>query len=148
MSPDRFTVRQLSRHLIDREGASGETPEARAAAVYSACERVYHELSRWVGTHGSLVLFTRALAEARSEHPMLATLSVRTRSEPVLDGVPESIQTHGAAATADALESLLVTLIGLLGRLIGDDMVMRLLDRSVQHDTQEDERLEGGRTTR
>jgi hypothetical protein len=53
---------------------------------------------------------------------------VRSEPEPGLEGVPELIRTHGAAATAGALESLLLTLLGLLGRLIGDDMVMRLVE--------------------
>jgi hypothetical protein len=69
----------------------------------------------------------RALAEARSEHPLLAGISIHA-SDPALDGLPDSIQTHGAAATAAALESLLVTLLGLLGRLIGDDMVATLVE--------------------
>jgi hypothetical protein len=38
---------------------------------------------------------------------------------------------HGDAATAEALESMLVRLIELLGRLIGDDMAMKLIQRSL-----------------
>jgi hypothetical protein len=38
---------------------------------------------------------------------------------------------HGDAATAEALESMLVRLVELLGRLIGDDMAMKLIERSL-----------------
>ena len=38
---------------------------------------------------------------------------------------------HGDAATAEALESMLVHLVELLGRLIGDDMATKLIERSV-----------------
>jgi hypothetical protein len=38
---------------------------------------------------------------------------------------------HGDAATAQALESMLVHLVELLGRLIGDDMATRLIERSM-----------------
>lgn len=144
MTADRPAVQQLTRRLIDRE-APGDTPAKQAAAVHSACERVAHDLSRWVGTHGCEVLFTRALTESRTEHPVLATIRVRSELEPGLDGVPESIQANGAAETATALESLLVTLFELLGRLIGDDMVMRLLGRGVQENPQSDDTIQGRR---
>ena len=38
---------------------------------------------------------------------------------------------HGDAATAEALEAMLVHLVELLGRLIGDDMATKLIERSV-----------------
>jgi hypothetical protein len=76
-------------------------------------------------------MFTRALAEARTEYPALAQIQLRARSEPYIDGVPETIMAHGDAATAEALESILVHLIQLLGRLIGDDMATTLIERSV-----------------
>jgi hypothetical protein len=37
----------------------------------------------------------------------------------------------GDAATAEALESMLARLVELLGRLIGDDMAMKLIERSL-----------------
>lgn len=48
-----------------------------------------------------------------------------------MGGVPETITAHGDAATAEALESMLVHLVELLGRLIGDDMATKLIERSV-----------------
>ena len=39
---------------------------------------------------------------------------------------------YGDAASAEALESMLVHLIELLGRLIGDDMADKLIERSFE----------------
>jgi hypothetical protein len=41
---------------------------------------------------------------------------------------------NGDAATAEALESMLARLVELLGRLIGDDMAMKLIERSLVSD--------------
>jgi hypothetical protein len=145
MAPVTPTVQQMTSRLIAREPGSRDTPDATVAAAQAACERLNRELSRWVGANGSLALFTRALAEARAAHPVLAAIRVRTRSQASLEGVPETIQKHGAAATADGLTSLLATLLELLGRLIGDDMVMRLVEQGNQNDMQDGERLGGRR---
>jgi len=124
-------ARELARRVINArrsQQATGDTP-ARAAAA--AGDRLYRELSRWVGPDGCHALFTRALAQARTEYPALAQIQLRARSEPYIDGVAETIMAHGDATTAEALESMLVRLVELLGRLIGDDMAMKLIERSL-----------------
>ena len=145
MESETPTLQQLTSRLIAREEGTRDTPDALVGAAQAACERLNRELSRWVGANGSLALFTRALAEARAQHPVLAEVRIRTRSAASLEGVPETVQKHGAAATADGLTSLLVTLLELLGRLIGDDMVMRLVEQGNQNDSRNGERLGGRR---
>jgi len=73
----------------------------------------------------------RALAQAQLEYPALAQIQLHARSEPYIDGIAETIMAHGDPATAEALESMLVRLVELLGRLIGDDMASKLIDRSL-----------------
>jgi hypothetical protein len=124
-------ARQLVSRLIavrksDRSG--GDSP-ARAAAA--ACDQLYRELSRWVGSDGCHALFTRALAQARIEHAALEQIQLRARAEPYVEGVAETIMASGEATTAEALESMLVRLVELLGRLIGDDMATKLIERSL-----------------
>jgi hypothetical protein len=130
-SEDQRPARQVARRMIDNqrsERANGHTP-ARAAAA--ACDNLYRELSRWVGPDGCHALFTRALAETRTEYPAaLVQIQLRARSEPYIDGVAETIMAHGDPVTAEALESMLVRLVELLGRLIGDDMAMKLIEQS------------------
>jgi len=131
LSRDQSAERQIARRLIEghrSERAEGHT-SARAAAA--ACDQLYRELSRWVGPDGCHALFTRALAQARTEYPALGQIQLRARSEPYIDGVAETIMAHGDPATAEGLEAMLVHLIELLGRLIGDDMAMKLIERSL-----------------
>ena len=123
--------REIARRLIDsrRQERTGADPAARAAA--SACEHLYRELSRWVGVDGCHALFTRALSHARIEHPALTPIQLNAGSELYIDGLAATIIACGDAGTADALESMLVRLLELLERLIGEDMAAKLIDRSL-----------------
>lgn len=131
LSPDEPLARQLARRLIGARPTERAGTETAARAAAAACDHLYQALSRWVGSDGCHALFTRALAEARTEYPALAQIQLRARSQPYIDGVPETIMARGDAATAEALESTLVHLVELLGRLIGDDMATKLIERSV-----------------
>jgi len=62
---------------------------------------------------------------------VLEQIKLRPLSQPYLDGVPETIMASGDGETADALESMLVHLIELLVRLVGDDMATKLVERSI-----------------
>lgn len=128
MSPETPTARELARRLVEREATGADTPDALLAAVHGACERLCLELTRWVGADGRDALFTRALSQARTEHLALASIHLHSGSDPCLEGVAESLQAHGVAAAAEGLESMLMTLIELLGRLIGSDMAQRLVE--------------------
>lgn len=131
LSQSQQAPRQIARRLIDSrrsERAGGDTA-ARAAAA--ACNHLYWDLSRWVGRDGCHALFTRALAQARTDYPALEELQLRPQSEPYVEGIAEIIMAHGDAETSEALESMLIRLVELLGRLIGDDMGMKLIERSL-----------------
>ena len=131
MSPELTSAEQLARRLIERRqpqpGEAGD--EARAAAA--VCNHLYRGLSRWVGADGCNALFARALAEARAGHPALMQIQLRARSDPYVDGVAETIIAHGEAATGEGLEAMLVRLIALLDRLVGNEMAMKLIEQSV-----------------
>jgi hypothetical protein len=145
LSRNEPPAQQIARRLIKShrsERAEGQTP-ARAAAA--ACDQLYRELSRWVGPDGCHALFTRALAQARTEYPALGQIQLRARSEPYIDGVAETIMAHGDPATAEGLEAMLIHLIELLGRLIGDDMAMKLIERSLAASDRGDPTSDGRR---
>lgn len=120
-------ARQIAHRLISRHRARQAGNDAAARAAAAACDEVYLELSRWVGPHGCEALFRRALAQARSEHPGLEEIRLGGGSDPRLEGVSESVEAHGDAITGEAIEAMLVALIELLARLIGYDMVTRLV---------------------
>ncbi|MEO7822180.1 MAG: hypothetical protein ABIS15_01130 [Gemmatimonadaceae bacterium] len=76
-------------------------------------------------------MFARAISEVRTDHPALAQIQLRPRSDPYVEGVAESIMARGDKATEAALESTVVILVDLLRRLIGNDMAMKLIERSL-----------------
>lgn len=122
----------MTRRLINDRGSEPSSGVTPAHAAASASDHLYHELSHWVGADGCHALFTRALAQARGEHAALGHIQLRARSKPYVDGVAAAITASGDAATAEAVESMLVRLVELLGRLIGDDMATKLIERSLR----------------
>ena len=131
LSRDQPPARRIARRLINSRPPERAGGDSAARTATAACNQLYRELSRWVGPDGCHALFTRARAQARTEYPALGEIQLRTRSEPYVDGVAETIMAHGDAATAEALESMLVRLVELLGRLIGDDMAMKLIEQGL-----------------
>lgn len=139
MPTEAVSARELTRRLVARAAAQSDTPDGAAHAVHAACERTYRKLTRSLGQSGSHALLTRALAQARIEHPLLGDIRIGAQSEPGLGGVPGIVQAHGAPAVAAGLEAVLETLLGLLGRLIGDDVMTQLVERSTPLGTHDDQ---------
>ncbi len=133
MTPSRSEspAQAIVRRLIESRRSKRVADDTPARAAAAGAGHLYSELSRWVGPDGCHALFTRALAQARTEYPALEQIELHARSEPYVDGAAETIMAHGDAATAEALEAMLVRLVELLGRLIGDDMAMKLIERSL-----------------
>jgi hypothetical protein len=131
VSSEQPSAQQIARRLIDSRRPEPGEANSEARPVAAACNHLYRGLSRWVGPDGCHALFARALAEARTEHPALMQIQLRARSEPYVDGVAETIMAHGETATAEGLESMLVRVIALLERLIGDEMAMKLIEQSL-----------------
>jgi hypothetical protein len=121
---------EIVRRLISSRPPHTKRGDTAARAAAAACDNLYRELSRWVGPDGCHALFTRALAETRPEYPALEKIRLHPRSEPYIDGIADSIMAYGDPETATALESVLLRLVELLGRLIGDDMAGKLIDRT------------------
>jgi hypothetical protein len=121
-------AREIVRRLIDSHGA--ERTDGDTSVRAAAGDHLYRELSRWVGPDGCHALFTRALQEARREFAPLGQIQFRAGSEPYIGGVAETVAAYGDTAAAKALESVLIRLVELLGRLIGDDMATKLIERS------------------
>lgn len=129
---------ELARRLIAREASESDLANNPAAAAQGACERVYRGLSLWLGGNGANALFMRALAQARSAHPAVREISLHAKAER-LDGVTETIQTHGANAAAAGLEAVLTGVLELLGRLLGADIATRLVEQTTPDDDRDDE---------
>ena len=114
-----------------------------AAATERVFGRVSANLSRWFGVDGTDALFARALTRAKADNPALATVRYSRQSGIAVEGLSESAHIHGPGAVADAAAAILTALIELLGRLIGPDMAMRLVEQSVRVDAPEKARVPG-----
>jgi hypothetical protein len=101
-------------------------PEEVVAAADLLCARLRTELGRWVGADAYRVLLDRALGLARVEHAALRHLSCLGDDKAA---TTNAVQTHGTAEVRDAILTLLTALIELLGRVIGDEMAVHLVEQ-------------------
>jgi len=115
--------------LIAHERRNGGSASSKADPVVRALSRAVAELSRWVGANGCRALLTRALANAAREHRALAGVQVTNHPAATLAGVKESIAAHGDDVVATSLTTTLEQLFELLGRVIGDDLTLKLAEQ-------------------
>lgn len=120
--------RTLARRVIDAGRTNSTAGDGAAGAAAAACGYLYNELSRWIGSDGCHALFTRALADSRKESQPLQSVELRARAVPYVQGIETAVAAHGDAETAAGVEVLLIRLVELLGRLIGDDMAIKLIE--------------------
>jgi hypothetical protein len=121
--------------LIAHEMRDGDSAVAGVRPVMGALQLTIGVLSRWVGPDGCRALLTRALNRAGQDHPALAKVRVVINSAPALHGVDESVETNGPSAVAEGLTSTLVQLFALLGRVMGDDLTLKLATQITAGDT-------------
>lgn len=110
--------------------ASEATPGAPMAdRVANACERLTVHLSRLVGLTGIHTLFHRSLVLSSAKFPWLVD-STGGKSGPgdnPFEALRVRLAPQDEAAVVEAFVFVLSTFVGLLGRLIGEELVWRLL---------------------
>lgn len=131
MTPQSPAAQEMARRLLARERSAAGDPAMTAAALQRACVRVSANLRDAVGDDGRDALLARALARAESGHPVLKDIRRLNNGAVHLDGVVASVEAHGVAPVTAAIEALLAALLEVLGRLIGEDMAMKLLDHDL-----------------
>jgi hypothetical protein len=132
MAIETPTPRDLAARLMAHARRDGRgSASGGADAAVAAFDGLAAQLCRWLGAGGSHALLTRALTQARTEHPVLAELGVVSGSQPRLDRVAESVKAHGEKKVGAGLEATLVALLELVGRLIGDDLSLKLAELSM-----------------
>jgi hypothetical protein len=116
----------VSHLLWSRVAGNASESQEVAEAAERMCTQLRLELGRWIGAMGYRALLDRALGLARAEHPALGGLSCHGEEEPV---VAAAVRAHGAEEVASGMMAVVAGLIDLLGRLIGEDMALRLVDQ-------------------
>jgi hypothetical protein len=121
---------QIARRLLASEATpgSGRKPTIDAATLQRAVQRVSENLRDVMGEDGSSALLARALSQTERAHPALQSIRRLNGGSIHLDGVIAGVEAHDVAELTAAVEALLAALIDILGRLIGEDMAIRLID--------------------
>ncbi len=115
-----------ARQLLASEGNVGAPMADRVAR---ACERATVHLARLVGLTGVHTLFHRSLVLSSATYPWLVdgTAGRSGSGENPFESLRDRMLPQGSDAIVDSFVLVLSTFIGLLGRLIGEDLVWRLL---------------------
>jgi hypothetical protein len=103
------------------------TDQDVSAAATRMCTELRTGLSRWVGAMGYRALIDRALLVAGAEHPALGGLPCHGEAEPV---TTPAARPCSSAEVAAAMVALVATLTELLGRIVGEEMAVRLVEQT------------------
>ena len=128
--PPIDSPRDIARLLLAQERASGNPRGGQddVAALQRSCTRLADAMRDAMGTDGSDALLARALARTASKHPAIASVRQINGNGVQLDGVAAAVEKHGLAEVTTAVEALFEAVVDVLARLIGEDMVVRLID--------------------
>lgn len=118
----------MARRHWARAAGDTSTPEEVAATAERTCTQLQAGLARWVGTEGYRALLHRALLLARAEHPALGSLSCHGGDQPLTTA---AVRAHSAAEVTAGIVALVATLIDLLGRVVGEEMAVQLVNQAV-----------------
>lgn len=121
---------EIARWLLALErapGASKGQEAATASQLQQLCTRVTGNLADTMGGDGCTALLARALARTERAHPVLTSIRRISNGDIVLDSVAAGVESHGLAAATSGLEALFAALTDILGRLIGEDMALRVM---------------------
>jgi hypothetical protein len=131
--------RELARRLVAYAASRPISQSSGAAAqAHAACERTHFDLTRTLGAIAADALLERALDGARRRHPLLQQIRIGRPTAAKQEGLGPMIQAHGEEKVACALVDTLEALLALLGRLVGHDMVVRLVEPPGQAGTQDE----------
>jgi len=115
-----------ARRLWSR-GTAGATPEAVAANAERVCVQLGAGLARWIGPGGYRALLHRALERERGEHPVLRTFSCHGGEDQM---IAAAARDHGPDEVAAGMVAVVATMIDLLGRIVGEEMAVRLVEQT------------------
>jgi hypothetical protein len=107
-----------------RSVTAGEDP---ALAAEQMLVTLGAGLGRWIGAEGFRTLLDRTVREAVIDHPVLRRLGFLWNERGVVALVAD--QPLAEAAVASGMIAVVSGLIQLLGRIVGDEMALRLVER-------------------
>jgi hypothetical protein len=127
MTQTSATATEVARGLWVRDAVDVGAPEEVTAEAERICAQLQTGLARWVGSAGYRMLVGRALELARPEHPALGKISFNGNDG---EKIAAAVRAHGAAEVTAAIVALVVTMIDLLGRIVGEEMAVELVKQT------------------
>jgi hypothetical protein len=126
MTQTSAAATKVARRLWQRAVGDSKAPDDVAVAATRMCTELRLGLTRWVGAMGYRALIDRALLLARAEHPALSSLSCTGGEEPL---TPGTVGAPSPDEVATGMVALVAALVELLGRIIGEEMAVRLVEQ-------------------
>lgn len=120
-------VAALARRLILFETHTSDRVDAVVDAGERAWGRLERHLTALIGPAGFAALSVRALALARPRHPVLAGFSYGAVQGERLAGLRTPAPEYAPPAVRDALDALVAHFLAVFVRLIGAELVLRLV---------------------
>ena len=107
---------------------AGDTilPEDLIAPAERICAQLRTGLGRWIGADGYSALLDRAISQTRAAHPVLDRLVGTAGNSPT---TRTAARAYGAAEVAAGMVALVSAVTELLGRIIGEEMAVRLVEQ-------------------
>lgn len=125
MRPDHSALQDAANALWNRcavnRGTRVEDALFTADRVLTALDA---GLRRWIGAEGYAALLKRATSLTDDEHPALHCVA----DLPIDDTSDTNGRVYQGVEIAAAMTSLITTLLSLLGRIIGEEMAVRLVE--------------------
>jgi hypothetical protein len=121
--------RFVRRALVDATGAASPDRAQLVSAFDSLCQRLLERLRPLFGTTAVAALFARALHVARSEFPWLEHVVPKDADSCSAEGLA-SVGGLDLASLADGLAAVLAHDIGLLSALVGEDLILPLVQQA------------------
>jgi hypothetical protein len=124
---DAVTLAQEARQIFDSEVGEGTSAEQVATAAAQTFTKLSQHFSQRLGVTAVRALFDRSLMLTRPRFPWLVAAEAAPPSDAGWTRLRASLASQAPAVARDASLALLTTLLGLLGRLLGEALVLRLL---------------------
>jgi hypothetical protein len=114
-------TRAIAQQLLAYEAGADNPSEANTPAAFRVSEKLRRSISTLAGATGFRVLLSRALTLAKAQVPGLAAVQVKP------DGSLEGLSELRGAQAPEAGALVIAQLLGLLGVLIGENLMLRLV---------------------
>lgn len=126
-SPLAGPVESAVRSAMMRDPAEGPDPLPAAAALAGLYAALARHLEPLVGAAGVRAIYERSVHLATSEVPWIAAAGVVGNHAHPVDALRGCLERQDSSTATRGAQILLVTLVDLLARLIGEGLTTRLL---------------------